>query len=88
MDFTTDSAGFELSSVTSGTDYEVEASLNDSFTADEAVKRRFAISLPSVDSVVAGDASQTGATVTATIDHPDGGNFYVAYRNVGPPLGS
>ena len=79
---TTDAfADFSLSGLTSGTDYELEASLDSGFPADGTVAGKFATDPPSVDSVVASEESQTGAKITVYVTEPNGiARVYIQYR--------
>ena len=80
VDTTDDHADFPLSDLTSGTDYELEASLDDTFPTDETTTGKFATEPPSVDSVVASDESQTGAKITVNVTEPNGSLVYIQYR--------
>ena len=80
VDTTDDHADFPLSDLTSGTDYELEASLDDTFPTDETTTGKFATEPPSVDSVVASDESQTGAKITVNVTEPNGSLVYIRYR--------
>ena len=80
VDTTNDHADFPLSDLTSGTDYELEASLNSSFPTDETIAGKFATEPPSVDSVVASDETQTGAKITVNVTEPNGSLVYIQYR--------
>ncbi len=79
---TTDAfADFPLSGLTSGTDYELEASLDSGFPTDGTVAGKFATNPPSVDSVVASEGSQTGAKITVYVTEPNGtARVYIQYR--------
>ncbi len=79
---TTDAfADFSLSGLTSGTDYELEASLDSGFPTDGTVAGKFATDPPSVDSVVASEESQTGAKITVYVTEPNGtAQVYIQYR--------
>ena len=83
VDTTDDHADFPLSDLTSGTDYELEASLDDTFPTDETTTGKFATEPPSVDSVVASDESQTGAKITVNVTEPNGSLVYIQYRAAG-----
>ena len=80
VDTTDDHADFPLSDLTSGTDYELEASLDDTFPTDETTTGKFATEPPSVDSVVASDETQTGANITVNVTEPNGSLVYIQYR--------
>ena len=80
VDTTDDHADFSLSDLTSGTDYELEASLDDTFPTDETTTGKFATEPPSVDSVVASDETQTGAKITVNVTEPNGSLVYIQYR--------
>ena len=71
---------FPLSALTSGTDYELEASLDDTFPIDETSLSMFATEPPSVDSVVASEQTQTSAKITVNVTEPNGSRVYIHYR--------
>ena len=74
-----------LYGLTSGTDYEVEASIYLSFPADETASTTFTTLDPDIDQVVVDDVDQTSATVTVAIGAPNGQSqtAYVQYRERG-----
>ena len=85
---TADSETFGLSSLTSGTTYEVEASLDGSFPTVESgeiekTKTAEFTTLsadPSVTEIVFGEITQTSADVMVTINNPDSDDKDVHYR--------
>ena len=80
VDTTDDHADFSLIDLTSGTDYELEASLDSTFPSDETTIGKFATEPPSVDSVVASDETQTGAKITVNVTEPNGSLVYIRFR--------
>ena len=74
-----------LFGLTSATDYEVEASINFSFPADETASITFTTLDPDLDQVTVDDVTQTSATVTVAIGAPNGQSqtAYVQYREQG-----
>ena len=86
VDTTDAHADFSLIELTSGTDYELEASLDDTFPTDETTTGKFATEPPSVDSVVASDESQTGAKITVNVTEPNGSLVYIQYRAAGTDI--
>ena len=74
-----------LFGLTSGTDYEVEASINFSFPADETASTTFTTLDPDIDQVAVDDVTQTSATATVAIGAPNGQSqtAYVQYREQG-----
>ena len=74
-----------LFGLTSATDYEVEASIDFSFPADETASTTFTTLDPDIDQVAVDDVDQTSATVTVAIGAPNGQSqtAYVQYREQG-----
>ena len=73
--------------LTSGRDYEVEASAYRTFPTDRTVTATFTTTPPNVGQVAADGVTQTRATVTAAIDAHNGDRktVYARYREVGEP---
>ena len=80
-----DQGRVSLFGLTSGADYEVEASINFSFPADETASITFTTLDPDIDQVAVDDVDQTSATVTVAIGAPNGQSqtAYVQYREQG-----
>ena len=72
-------ASIELSGLTSGTQYQVKASLVNSFTSGVQTAS-FTTKPPSVDSVTVSGETQSTATVIVEVSHPNGQPVYLQYR--------
>ena len=84
----TESAGIELSGLTPGAEYEVQASLEDSFPAARTKHDRFTtLRHPGIDSFEVGNIGRNGATVSATIvdSHGVAQTVYVRHRQARYP---
>ena len=82
---TTDSASIDLSGLTPGTDYDVQASLDDSFPATRTKSATFTtLRGPSIASFEAENIGRNGATVSAMIadSHGVALTVYVRHRDV------
>ncbi len=81
----TDQGDGVLFGLTSATDYEVEASIDFSFPADETASTTFTTLAPDIAQVAVDDVDQTSATVTVAIGAPNGQSqtAYVQYREQG-----
>ena len=82
---TTDSASIDLSGLTPGTDYDVQASLDDSFPATRTKSATFTtLRGPSIASFEAENIGRNGATVSAMIadSHGVAQTVYVRHRDV------
>ena len=79
-----DAATIELTPLTAGTQYDVQASLDSTFTIGTQ-QTTFTTDgpVPEIVSIVATSDSSTEATVTVTIEHPSGSTVYVGYRTTG-----
>ena len=83
---TTGSESFNLTGLTPGTMYEVQASLSRDF-ADASTATFSTLSLdPSISGLSVGSITQTTATATTTIANTNGGSqtVHLRYRGVGP----
>ena len=83
---TTGSESFNLTGLTPGTMYEVQASLSRDF-ADASTATFNTLSLaPSISGLSVGSITQTTATATTTIANTNGGSqtVHLRYRGVGP----
>ena len=83
---TTDSASIDLSELTPGTEYDVQASLDNSFLATRTKLATFAtLRWPSIASFEAENIGRNGATVSATIADSRGvaQTVYVRHRATG-----
>ena len=83
---TTDSASIDLSGLTPGTEYDVQASLDDSFPATRTKSATFTtLRWPSIASFEAENIGRNGATVSATIadSHGVAQTVYVRHRAAG-----
>ncbi len=76
-----------LYAMTSGRDYELEASTYPNFPSDRTVTDTFTTAPPSIRGVDADGVTQTRATITAVIRAPNGDRqtVYAQYRAVGDP---
>ena len=82
---TTDSASIDLSGLTPGTEYDVQASLDDSFPATRTKSATFTtLRGPSIASFEAENIGRNGATVSAMIadSHGVAQTVYVRHRDV------
>ena len=82
---TTDSASIDLSGLTPGTEYDVQASLDDSFPATRTKSATFTtLRGPSIASFEAENIGRNGATVSAMIadSHGEAQTVYVRHRDV------
>ena len=83
---TTDSASIDLSGFASGTEYDVQASLDDSFPATRTKSATFTtLRWPSIASFEVENIGMNGATVSATIadSHSVAQTVYVRHRAAG-----
>ena len=83
---TTDSASIDLSGLNPGTEYDVQASLDDSFPATRTKSATFTtLRWPSIASFEAENIGMNGATVSATIEDSRGvaQTVYVRHRATG-----
>ena len=77
-------ADFTFSSLTSGTTYYVQASYDNTFPATDATKTtHFITDPPALTDVTASDLTQTGATVTVTVDEPNDTSVRLHYMPAG-----
>ena len=81
------SVDYGLMGLTSDTTYVVEASLDGTFQTGTVASEPFTTDPPLVDGVTVGSVSQTTATVTVTIDEPNGRNLQVFWRYGTPVQG-
>ena len=78
----TTSLTFDLTGLTAGLSYEVQASFDNTFppTATESHEFDTLPPDPSVSGVSAGDITHAGATVTVTVAHPNGSTVYLRHK--------
>ena len=77
-------ADFGFDNLTSGTTYYVQASYNNTFPATDATKiTDFITDPPTITDVTASDLTQTGATVTVTVDEPNDTSVRLHYMPAG-----
>ena len=84
---TTDSAEIGLSGLTADTEYDVQASLDSSFSDERTAHTSFGtLRYPSVSNLEVKDETQTTANTVITIADPDGTNqtVYLRYRTTTP----
>ncbi len=74
------SAVFSLSGLTPGTNYEVQASLDDTFASGVVSTSFTTLRAPSVSSVSTSNVTQTTATVTVTVADADRSTLHLRYR--------
>ncbi|MXZ52503.1 MAG: hypothetical protein F4Z34_04885, partial [Acidimicrobiaceae bacterium] len=70
---------FSLSSLTAGTEYDLEASFDSGFSTKTTASFT-TLQAPSVSSVSAGSITQTAATITVTVANPDGTSVNLRHR--------
>ena len=73
---------FDLTGLTAGLSYKVEASFDNSFppTATESHDFDTLPPDPSVSGISVGDITQTGGTATVTVAHPNGSTVYLRHK--------
>ncbi len=78
----TTSVTFDLTGLTAGLSYKVEASFDNNFppSATESYDFDTLPPDPSVSGISLGDITQTGATATVTVAHPNGSTVYLRHK--------